>query len=149
MHVFEVVLPRAANDQLICIGNLGCHRLAIVARRVQHPSVPKSRAMSVTAFAIIEGSLLLFGALGSYRLTNRARAKVDRSVLLMAAVAIWFILFAMVPFLVFAAFYEGVEAPPGGVDAISSLVLNSIPFALVAAPLIGFTQGWMLSKQGR
>ncbi len=103
--------------------------------------------MSVTALAIIESVLLFFGALGAARSTIRIGRRLERGIVLMASVAAWFILFAMIPFGVFALLSGKVAAPDGGVDTFSSLILNSIPFALVAAPLIGFAQGWQVSRK--
>jgi len=102
--------------------------------------------MSVLVFALLEGILLLIGGLTAARLVSRIARQVDRDVVLMASVAVWFILFAMVPFLVFALFVDRVVLPSGGIDALPSLLLNAIPFALVAAPVIGFAQGWKSSK---
>lgn len=97
--------------------------------------------------AIIESVLLVFGALGAARSTVRIGRRLERGIVLMASVTAWFILFAMIPFAVFALLSGRVAAPAGGVDPFSSFVLNAIPFALVAAPLIGFAQGWQVSRK--
>lgn len=102
--------------------------------------------MSVIALAIVETILLIFGGLGAARFTSRIAGLVDRKVVMMASVTVWFILFAMVPFGVFAILSGNIRPQRGGPDPLSNFVLNAIPFALIAAPLIGFAQGWKLSK---
>ncbi|HVF12521.1 MAG TPA: hypothetical protein VNA87_05490 [Actinomycetota bacterium] len=101
--------------------------------------------MSVSALAIIEAALMIFGGMGAARFTSRIAKRIDRKMVLMASVTVWFILFAMIPFGIFAILSGRVAPQKGGVDPLSNFVLNAIPFALIAAPLIGFAQGWALS----
>ena len=102
--------------------------------------------MNVTGLAILEAALLVGGAFAARQLSRWISKGGDAKVVLMASVAGWFILFGMVPFLVFALFVKGASVS-GEVDRIEGLILNLIPFALVAAPIIGFGDGMLRRKR--
>ncbi|MCA1838849.1 MAG: hypothetical protein ABR507_01805 [Actinomycetota bacterium] len=104
--------------------------------------------MNITTLSIIEASLLIVGAVLATRLTRWLSKNGDRKVVLMASVASWFILFGMVPFLVFSLFVASARGTAAlhGIGTLATFVLNVIPFALVASPLIGSITGFVLSR---
>lgn len=57
----------------------------------------------------------------------------------MASISAWFILFGMVPFLVYALFAGQVAVDRVG--PVETFILNLIPWALAISPIIGFLQG--------
>lgn len=59
----------------------------------------------------------------------------------MAAVAAWVILFGLLPFFAFALLVQRGTASGSPPAAWEGFVLNLIPFALLAAPLVGFFEG--------
>lgn len=102
--------------------------------------------MAVTVLAVVEAALLVFGALSAGRAARWLSAKGDAKVVMMASLATWFILFGMVPFLVFALFATKVGPQTSGVGSLDTFVLNLIPFALAASPVIGLVEGFRLSR---
>lgn len=102
--------------------------------------------MSVTMLAGIELLLLVAGALLARRLAAAMAKGGDSTVVLMSCVGSWFVLFGMVPFLVFALFVKR-AASANEVGLFATAVLNVIPFAMITSPLIGFAHGMFLRKQ--
>lgn len=105
--------------------------------------------MSTTLLSVLELALLGAGALGAMRFTRWISRQADRSVVLMAAVTGWAILFGIIPFFGFALFAPAAASPAGRPAAWEAFVLNLIPFALVAAPLAGFVNGVKVSRPGK
>lgn len=117
--------------------------------------------MGIAMLSAIEALLLIAGVLGASRFTrwivrggqtgwlSSATDGLKLSVVLMASTVSWLILVGMIPFFVFALFAEGASSPVGKVGAVETLVLNVIPFALVAAPLIGFGLGMRRHNKSR
>lgn len=101
--------------------------------------------MKVTALAILIGGLIVGGVLVSGAFTKWLSKQHDRRVILMASVTSWFLLVGMVPFFVFALFVNTVGST-GTISPFASFLLNLVPLALVASPIIGFVQGLRLSK---
>lgn len=102
--------------------------------------------MNLTLLALIEVALLSGGAGGSLRLVRRV-GRGDRKLVVMASIAVWLVLFGMLPFFVFAA-----ALPPGhtgnpGAGAFETAVLNLVPWALVASPVLGVAQGLRLTAR--
>jgi hypothetical protein len=93
---------------------------------------------------ILEILLLAGGGLAARRFVRRV-GRGDRTLVLMASVATWVVLFGLVPFAVFAAFVRpGTEQAAGPVE---TLILNLVPLALVASPALGVAQA--LAQTGR
>lgn len=103
--------------------------------------------MSTTLLSVLELTLLGAGAFGAMRFTRWIARQADRPAVMMAAVTGWAILFGIIPFFGFALFAPGAASPAGRPAAWESLVLNLIPFALVAAPLAGFVNGIKVSRR--
>jgi hypothetical protein len=103
--------------------------------------------MTMTLLSLIEGTLLIAGAVGAFLFSRLAKRSLDRKAVLMASVASWLILFGMIPFFAFAILVYRVDsgAPP---TAWQEFVLNTLPFALVVSPLAGFIHGVKLSSLG-
>jgi len=100
--------------------------------------------VNLTLLALIEVVLLAAGAAGSVRLVRRI-GRGERKLVVMAAISVWLVLFGMVPFFVFA-----VALPPGhagnpGAGAFETAVLNLVPWALVASPVLGVAQALRLT----
>ena len=100
--------------------------------------------VAITLVAILVGGLVVGGALVSGVFTRWLSKEHDRRVILMASVTSWFVLVGMVPFFVFALFVNRVGSR-GTIPPFASFLLNLVPFALVASPIIGFVQGLRLS----
>lgn len=100
--------------------------------------------MSTTAIAIVVAVLLAGGAGGSISFSRLIAKGGNRNVTLTAAVALWLILFGIIPFIAFAMMVRGASASPP--TLWEDFVLNMIPFALVISPLAGFLQGLRLSR---
>lgn len=95
--------------------------------------------------AVLIGGLILVGALVSGVFTRWLSKERSRGVILMASVTSWFLLVGMVPFFVFTLSVNRVGSA-GTISAFATFMLNLVPFALVASPIIGFVQGLRLSK---
>lgn len=102
--------------------------------------------MNLTVLALVEIALLAGGAVASRRLVLRV-GRGDRKVVVMASVAVWLVLFGLVPFFVFALLLPAGQAGHPGAGPFETAVLNLVPFALVAAPLLGVLQA--LAVTGR
>lgn len=102
--------------------------------------------MSTTLLSLVELGLLVAGTFASLRLTRWLAREADRGVVLVAAVTVWVILFGVLPMLTFAIFAGQARSAGASIAAWESLVLNLIPFALVAAPFAGFVNGMRASK---
>ncbi|HVE76016.1 MAG TPA: hypothetical protein VND22_04510 [Actinomycetota bacterium] len=100
--------------------------------------------MSSSLIAAVVGTLLIAGGFGASRFTRWISKQGDRKIVLIAAVTAWFTLFGMTPFFAFAVLVG--KASANSVPPIATFILNLVPFALVAAPFVGFVQGMRLTK---
>jgi hypothetical protein len=102
--------------------------------------------MNLTVLALIEVALLVAGAVASARLVRRI-GRGERKLVVMASISVWLVLFGLVPFFFFA-----VAVPPGragspGAGAFETVVLNLVPWALVASPVLGVAQALRLAAR--
>ena len=102
------------------------------------------------AIALVVGVLLAAGAAAAAAVTRAAARRIPRSAALMAAVTAWLVLFGLVPLTAFAFLVPGPGErpadPPTGWEVV---VLNVVPFTLLASPLIGFVQGMRATRPPR
>jgi hypothetical protein len=110
---------------------------------------PAVSDLGPATIALVEGALLVAGGAGAARFTRRVARRIPRPAALMAAVTTWVVLFGLMPFAAFAVLVPGPDersvGPPTGWEAV---VLNLVPFALVAAPVVGFVQGMVATRGG-
>jgi hypothetical protein len=97
--------------------------------------------MHPTLLALLEVLLLTGGSLAARGFVRRV-GRGERKLVLMASVAAWLVLFGLVPFSVFAAF---VRPGAGQARPVESLILNIVPLALVASPVLGIVQALVLT----
>ncbi|HWD08341.1 MAG TPA: hypothetical protein VHA57_04520 [Actinomycetota bacterium] len=102
--------------------------------------------MNLTLLALIEVVLMAGGAASSLRLVRKI-GRGERKLVVMASITVWLVLFGMVPFFVFA-----LAVPPGhpgnpGAPAFETAVLNLVPWALVASPVLGVAQAFRLTAR--
>jgi hypothetical protein len=106
-------------------------------------------ALPAPVVAMAEVLLLGWGAAASAVFTSRAAKRIPRAATLMAAGTAWIVLFGLVPFAGFALLAPAVA---GSGDATphswAVAVLNVVPFALVAAPVVGLVQGIAVTRRG-
>lgn len=102
-------------------------------------------SVTPTALALTEGVLLVLGGLAAFAWSRRLARLGDGAVALMGAVTAWFLTFGMIPFLIFAISYRSVASFRGS-GSVAIFIINLIPFALVAAPLVGFVHGMKLRR---
>jgi hypothetical protein len=99
--------------------------------------------------ALVELCLLAGGAAGAAAFTRRVAGRIPPGPVLMAAVAAWIVLFGLVPFAGFALLVPRVGSGAATPQGWTAVVLNLVPFALVAAPVIGFVQGLVAPRRQR
>ncbi|GAC1366643.1 MAG: hypothetical protein NVSMB32_11190 [Actinomycetota bacterium] len=102
--------------------------------------------LNLTLLAVLELALLAGGGLAAHRLVRRV-GRGERRLVLMVSVATWLVLFGMVPFFAFAALVPTARSGHQGAGALALVVLNGVPFTLVASPLLGAAQA--LAARGR
>jgi hypothetical protein len=98
-----------------------------------------------SVLAVLIAVLLVAAAWGATRFTRWMSGQGDRTVVLMAAVAAWTVLFGLLPFLVFALNAKRVtDGIPLG--SIEQVIINLTPFTLIFSPFIGFVQGMVVTR---
>jgi hypothetical protein len=95
-----------------------------------------------TLLSLLEVLLLAGGAFGARRFVRRV-GRGERGLVLMASVSAWLVLFGLVPFCVFAAFVRPGTARAAG--PVETLILNIVPLALAASPVLGVAQAVVLT----
>jgi hypothetical protein len=95
--------------------------------------------------AILLALLLLGAGFGASRFTKWMASQGDRTVVLMASVAAWTVLFGLLPFVLLAI---GAGRVTGGIPmgTIEKIIINLTPFTLILSPFIGFFQGMIVSR---
>lgn len=104
--------------------------------------------MNLTVLAGVELVLLVGAAIASARLVARV-GRGARPLVVTAAVAVWLLVFGMVPFFVFAVALPAGRAGHPGAGLFETTVLNLVPLALVASPFVGAAQGLALTSKAR
>jgi hypothetical protein len=107
------------------------------------------RTLGTAGVALAELCLLVGGAAGAAAFTRRVAGRIPPPAVLMAAVTAWIVLFGLVPFAGFALLAPRVGSGGAPPERWAVVVLNLVPFALVAAPLVGFVQGLRAPRRHR
>ena len=104
--------------------------------------------MTITTLSVVEAVLVVGGGVGAFFMSRLIARTQDRRATLMGSVAAWLTLFGIVPFFVFALLVDRVLPETGGPAGWQEFVLNTLPFALIVSPLVGFIHGVKLSEGG-
>ena len=102
--------------------------------------------MNLTLLAALEVALLAGGAAASWRVVGRVGRGARGPVLLVAA-ATWLVLFGLVPFFAFALLVPAGTGSGHGAGAFETVVLNLVPWALLAGPALGVAQGLRATRR--
>jgi hypothetical protein len=101
--------------------------------------------VNLTLLALIEVVLLAAAGIGAYRVVGRI-GRGARKLVVMASMAVWLLLFGMVPFFIFAVALPAGRAGHPGAGPFETVVLNLVPFALALSPVLGAIQGVALTS---
>lgn len=101
--------------------------------------------MNLTALALLELALLAGGGLAAHRFVQRV-GHGQRPLVVMTSVSAWFVLAGLVPFFAFAALLPPGRAGHPGAGSFETVALNLVPWALLAAPILGGAQAWLATR---
>lgn len=101
--------------------------------------------MHTSVLALLVALFLIAAGWAATRFSRWMAGRGDRTVVLMASVAAWTILFGLVPFVLLALSARRVT---GGIPlgTIEKIIINLTPFTLLLSPFIGFVQGMVVSR---